>query len=86
MQDGDLAGDPVVNDAPPGTVVDTPAYLTLVYQGALAGNVSGAIVSFGPDGALSDLSATLTINQGSSQFSGATGSGQATFAGLNLIF
>lgn len=61
-------------------------YVTMVHRGALAGAVSGARVSFDSAGALAEMSASLTIAQGSSEFEGATGSGQATLNALTLFF
>jgi hypothetical protein len=79
--DGDAGG-------PDDTGEEHPhqAFLTLVHQGSLSGAVSSAVVSFDAAGALNDLSATLSIDQGALEFDGATGTGQATLSGLNLIF
>jgi hypothetical protein len=62
------------------------AFVTLVHQGSLAGAVSHADLTQGADGGLTRLQATLTVDQGASEFSGATGSGQATLDGLHLLF
>jgi hypothetical protein len=61
-------------------------YVTMVHRGALAGTITGAELTFDSDGALASLSASLTIAQGSSEFEGATGSGQATLDALTLFF
>jgi hypothetical protein len=61
-------------------------YVTMVHRGALAGTVTGAELTFDSAGALATMSASLTIAQGSSEFAGATGSGQATLTALNLFF
>jgi hypothetical protein len=61
-------------------------FVTMVHRGALAGTVSDAQLTFDSEGALAELSATLTIAQGSSEFAGATGTGQATLKTLTLFF
>lgn len=61
-------------------------HVTMVHRGALAGTITGANLSFDSAGALSSFSASLTIAQGSSEFDGATGSGQATLNALTLFF
>jgi hypothetical protein len=61
-------------------------YVTMVHRGALAGAVSGAQLSFDSGGALAEITAALTIAQGSAEFEGATGSGQATLNALTLFF
>lgn len=61
-------------------------FVTMVHRGALAGAVSGATLTFDSSGTLAELSATLTIAQGSLEFAGATGSGQATLKALTLFF
>ena len=62
------------------------SYLRLVDRGSLYGTISNAVVAFGADGALLDLSAAVSIKQGTLEFAGATGSGQLTLSGVNLIF
>jgi hypothetical protein len=61
-------------------------YVTMVHRGSLAGTLSNAQLSFDSAGGLSEMSASLTIAQGSSEFEGATGSGQATLSALTLFF
>jgi hypothetical protein len=63
-----------------------PVYFALIDQGSLTGVVTNAVVSFDAAGKLADVSATLTIASGTKEFAGATGTGQATVSGLNLIF
>lgn len=62
------------------------SYLTLVDQGSLSGTVSNAVVTFDTTGALVDLSAAVSVTHGTLEFAGATGSGQLTLSGFNLIF
>ena len=61
-------------------------YVTMVHRGSLAGTISNAQLSFDSAGGLSTMSASLTIARGSSEFEGATGSGQATLSALTLFF
>ena len=61
-------------------------FVTMVHRGSLAGALSGVQLSFDSAGALTDISASLTIAQGSSEFAGATGSGRATLNALTLFF
>lgn len=61
-------------------------FMRLVNRGTLGGAVTAGSLSFGADGILGDLTATLTINQGSLEFEGATGTGSATLADLVLQF
>ena len=61
-------------------------FVTYVRRGALSGSVSGAQVTFDADGAPTTLTASLAISQGSLEFEGQTGSGQATLTALNLRF
>jgi hypothetical protein len=63
-----------------------PVYFALIQQGSLTGAVTNAVVSFDANGKLADVSATLTVASGTLEFVGATGTGQATLSGLNLIF
>lgn len=61
-------------------------YLRLVNRGSLDGSVVAAHLTFDSEGALSELTAPLTIRQGSKEFAGATGSGEATIDALTLTF
>lgn len=61
-------------------------YVRIVDRGTMAGTIDGATVTLGADGTLTDLSAALTILQGSLEFEGATGNGTATLASLALEF
>ena len=61
-------------------------YVTVVHRGALAGAISGAQLSFDSAGALTAVSAALTIARGSAEFDGATGSGEATLTALTLFY
>lgn len=61
-------------------------FLRLVYRGSLDGSVAGAQLTFDAAGALTELTAPLIIQQGSKDFAGATGSGQATVGELTLTF
>lgn len=60
-------------------------YVRYVHRGAINGEVTGATLSFGPNG-LADLSANITITQGALEFDGATGTGTATLSSLVLNF
>ncbi len=60
-------------------------FLTIVHRGALAGSVSGAVVTFAGDGTVADVAGNLTVSQGTLEFAGATGSGQATTGSLTLL-
>jgi hypothetical protein len=62
------------------------SYLRLIDRGSLSGTVSNAVVTFDTRGALVDLSAAVSIKQGTLEFAGASGSGQLTLSGFNLIF
>ena len=61
-------------------------YVTMVHRGSLAGTITTAQLSFDSAGGLAEMSASLTVAQGSSEFEGATGSGQATLNALTLFF
>ena len=61
-------------------------FYTLVHQGALSGSISSAQVTVDYQGNLTDVSASLVIDQGSLEFEGKTGSGQATLSALTLLF
>ena len=58
----------------------------LVQRGSLSGTVSGAALALDASGALSSLSATLSIGLGTKEFAGVTGSGSATLTDLTLVF
>lgn len=60
-------------------------FVRYVHRGAINGEVTGATLSFGPNG-LADLSANITITQGALEFDGATGTGTATLSSLVLNF
>ena len=61
-------------------------FVRLVQQGTLSGTISGAQLTFRGDGALTELSAPLSLTQGSLEFDGATGSGLVTLDSLTLGF
>jgi len=61
-------------------------YVTFVRRGALSGSIAGAQVAFDTEGAPTTLTATLAISEGSLEFEGKTGSGQATLTALTLRF
>lgn len=60
-------------------------FVRYVHRGGLNGDITGATLTFGPDG-LADLSANITITQGALEFDGATGTGTATLSSLVLNF
>jgi len=62
------------------------SFLRLVQQGTLQGTVNAASLSLDTNGALTGVSAALTIDKGAREFDGATGTGQATLDSLTLIF
>lgn len=61
-------------------------FVRIVDRGTMAGTIDGATVALGADGTLTDLSAALTILQGSLEFEVASGSGSATLSSLALQF
>jgi hypothetical protein len=61
-------------------------FLRLVQRGALGGSIAGAELTFNAQGALTALTAPLTIAQGFNEFDGVTGSGEATLDALTLTF
>ena len=61
-------------------------FYTLVFQGALSGSISSGQVTVDGQGNVTDVSASLVIDQGSLEFDGKTGSGQATLSALTLQF
>jgi hypothetical protein len=61
-------------------------FYTLIFQGALSGSISSGQVTVDEQGNLTDVSASLVIDQGSLEFEGKTGSGQATLSALTLQF
>jgi hypothetical protein len=61
-------------------------FVTFVRRGALSGAVASAQVTFDAEGLPTTLTAPLAIGQGSLEFEGKTGSGQATLSTLTLRF
>ena len=61
-------------------------FVRFVHRGSLSGPIAGASLVFDPQGKLTDVSAPLSINQATLEFSGVQGTGSATFAGLTLVF
>jgi hypothetical protein len=61
-------------------------FVRLVQRGALSGSISGALLSFDPQGNLAGVVAPLAIGRGSMEFSGVHGSGSATLSGLTLVY
>ena len=61
-------------------------FMRLIHRGALSGTIGGATAIVDGQGQLLDVQAPLTIDQGSLEFDGASGSGQATLTALTLTF
>lgn len=61
-------------------------YVQLVHRGSLSGLITDAIVTFDASGKLESLVAPLTVDRGTLEFAQAHGTGQATLAGLSLVF
>jgi hypothetical protein len=61
-------------------------FVRLVHRGSLSGPIAGATLLFDASGKLADVSAPLSINQATLEFSGVQGTGSATLAGLRLVF
>jgi len=73
--------------------IDTPdgaagsgAPQIFIQRGALSGTVAGAVVTFDADGEVTHVVAPLAVDAGTLEFKDAHGTGQATFAGLSLVF
>jgi hypothetical protein len=61
-------------------------FVRLVHRGSLSGPITGARLVFDAAGKLADMSAPLSINQATLEFTGVHGTGSATLAGLTLVF
>jgi hypothetical protein len=61
-------------------------FVRLVHRGSLSGPITGAVLVFDAAGKLADMSALLSINQATLEFTGVHGLGSATLAGLTLVF
>jgi hypothetical protein len=61
-------------------------FTRLVQRGSLSGSISGALVTFNADGALTGFTAPLTISKGFKEFAGVTGSGEATLTTFTFTF
>ena len=61
-------------------------FVRLVQRGALAGAIDDAVLTFDAGGALTAVAASLSIGQGTGEFTGAVGSGRATLTDLTLLY